>query len=165
MYDYVIVGAGSAGAVIAARLTEDPDVTVALLEAGAPDTTQEIHIPAAFGSLFKSEWGWDQRIQSGRAVAHVAAEMGISRTTAWRWWRRFQEHGRVGLVDRSSVARSHPRRTGACTETHVRIMRHFSRRGPVFIAGKLGMQPSTVGRVLRRHAVPLLRELDPVTEK
>lgn len=34
-----------------------------------------------------------QRIQSGRAVAHVAAEMGISRTAAWRWWRRFREHG------------------------------------------------------------------------
>ncbi|MGO1548075.1 helix-turn-helix domain-containing protein [Microbacterium gubbeenense] len=33
-----------------------------------------------------------QRIQSGRAVAHVAAEMGISRTTAWRWWRRFRRH-------------------------------------------------------------------------
>jgi choline dehydrogenase-like flavoprotein len=59
MYDYVIVGAGSAGAVIAARLTEDPDVTVALLEAGEADTAPEIHIPAAFGSLFKSEWDWD----------------------------------------------------------------------------------------------------------
>ncbi|WP_194764836.1 helix-turn-helix domain-containing protein, partial [Microbacterium sp. UFMG61] len=51
-----------------------------------------------------------QRIQSGRAVAHVAAEMGISRTTAWRWWRRFRESGPAGLVDRSSVARSHPAR-------------------------------------------------------
>ncbi|GAA1778082.1 hypothetical protein GCM10009768_03390 [Leucobacter iarius] len=48
-------------------------------------------------------------------------------------------------------------------ETRVRIMRHFTRRGPVFIAGKLGMHASTVGRVLRRHRVPLLRELDPVT--
>lgn len=59
MYDYIIVGAGSAGAVIAARLTEDPDVTVALIEAGEADTAPEIHIPAAFGSLFKSEWDWD----------------------------------------------------------------------------------------------------------
>ena len=57
-----------------------------------------------------------QRIGSGRAVAHVAAEMGISRTTAWRWWRRFREHGPAGLVDRSSVARSHPRRTAALRE-------------------------------------------------
>ncbi|WP_147051532.1 IS481 family transposase, partial [Microbacterium saccharophilum] len=104
-----------------------------------------------------------QRIQSGRAVAHVAAEMGISRTAAWRWWRRFREHGPIGLVDRSSVARSHPHRTDACVETRVRILRHLTRRGPVFIGGKLGMHASTVGRVLRRHRVPLLRELDPVT--
>ena len=104
-----------------------------------------------------------QRIQSGRAVAHVAAEMGISRTTAWRWWRRFREEGLAGLVDRSSVARSHPSQTDPCRETRVRIMRHLTRRGPVFIAAKLGMQASTVGRVLRRHHTPLLRELDPVT--
>ena len=104
-----------------------------------------------------------QRIQSGRAVAHVASEMGVSRTTAWRWWRRFQEHGAAGLIDRSSIAHSHPARTGPCVETRVRIMRELTRRGPVFIASKLGMQASTVGRVLRRHRVHLLRDLDPVT--
>jgi transposase InsO family protein len=104
-----------------------------------------------------------QRIQSGRAVAHVAAEMGISRTAAWRWWRRFREQGAAGLIDRSSAARSHPHRTAPCVETRVRIVRHLSRRGPVFIAGRLGLHASTVGRVLGRHRVPLLRELDPVT--
>jgi choline dehydrogenase len=58
-YDYVVVGGGSAGAVLAARLSEDPEVTVALVEAGPADTADEIHIPAAFGSLFKSKWDWD----------------------------------------------------------------------------------------------------------
>jgi choline dehydrogenase len=58
-FDYVIVGAGSAGCVVAARLSEDPDVRVALLEAGGEDTAPEIHVPAAFPALFKSDLDWD----------------------------------------------------------------------------------------------------------
>lgn len=58
-YDYVIVGAGSAGCVLAARLSENPDVRVALIEAGGPDTAQEIHVPAAFNQQFKSALDWD----------------------------------------------------------------------------------------------------------
>ena len=59
MTDYVVVGAGSAGCVLAARLTEDPAVHVTLIEAGGPDSAQEIHIPAAFPQLFKSQYDWD----------------------------------------------------------------------------------------------------------
>jgi choline dehydrogenase-like flavoprotein len=59
MYDYVIVGAGSAGCVLANRLSEDPDVKVLLLEAGPPDTADFIHIPAAFTALFRSQNDWD----------------------------------------------------------------------------------------------------------
>ena len=59
MYDYVIVGAGSAGCVLANRLSEDPDVQVLLLEAGPPDTADFIHIPAAFSALYRSENDWD----------------------------------------------------------------------------------------------------------
>ena len=58
MYDYVIVGAGSAGCVVAGRLGEDPDVKVAVIEAGPPDDAPEIHIPAAFGPNLTSEWDW-----------------------------------------------------------------------------------------------------------
>jgi choline dehydrogenase-like flavoprotein len=57
--DYVIVGAGSAGCVLAARLTEDPAVHVTIVEAGPPDTAPEIHTPIAFGQLLKSQYDWD----------------------------------------------------------------------------------------------------------
>jgi choline dehydrogenase len=59
MYDYVIVGAGSAGCVLAARLTEDPDVSVLLVEAGPPDAIENIHVPAAAAQLFHSQVDWD----------------------------------------------------------------------------------------------------------
>nr|WP_308217258.1 GMC family oxidoreductase N-terminal domain-containing protein [Streptantibioticus silvisoli] len=68
VYDYVIVGAGSAGCVLAARLSEDPGVRVALVEAGGPDTAPEIHTPLAFPSLFSSAWDWDY---------HSAPEPGL----------------------------------------------------------------------------------------
>src|ERR1700753_4402623 len=59
VYDYIVVGAGSAGCVLAARLSEDPDTRVALLEAGEEDTQPEIRVPAIFPALFKSSWDWD----------------------------------------------------------------------------------------------------------
>src|SRR5882757_2334470 len=58
-FDYIIIGAGSAGCVLAARLTEDPDVTVALIEAGGRDTAPEIGLPIAFPQLFKTDFDWD----------------------------------------------------------------------------------------------------------
>jgi len=58
-WDYVVVGAGSAGCVLAARLTDDPSVSVLLLEAGDRDTVREIGVPAAFSKLFKTRHDWD----------------------------------------------------------------------------------------------------------
>jgi choline dehydrogenase len=57
--DYVIVGAGAAGCVLASRLSEDADVEVQLLEAGPPDTAAELHVPAMFPLVFKSGLDWD----------------------------------------------------------------------------------------------------------
>jgi choline dehydrogenase len=57
-YDYIVIGAGSAGCVVANRLTEDSDTTVLLLEAGNPDTKPEIQIPSECLSLLGSEVDW-----------------------------------------------------------------------------------------------------------
>jgi choline dehydrogenase len=73
VYDYVIVGAGSAGCVLASRLTENPALRVLLLEAGPPDDADEIHIPAAISQLFKSTYDWNyqttpQERAAGRSI-------------------------------------------------------------------------------------------------
>ncbi|MGL4622190.1 GMC family oxidoreductase [Chroococcidiopsis sp.] len=58
-YDFIIIGAGAAGCVLANRLSANPRHRVLLLEAGAPDSKTEIHIPAAFSKLFKTEYDWN----------------------------------------------------------------------------------------------------------
>ena len=59
--DYVVVGGGTAGCILAARLSEDPSIRVTLLEAGPPDRDVWIHIPAGYARLSKSrlyDWGY-----------------------------------------------------------------------------------------------------------
>ena len=58
-FDYIIIGAGSAGCVLAARLSQDPNVRVALVEAGGSDDVPEISMPVAFPQLFKTKYDWD----------------------------------------------------------------------------------------------------------
>ena len=73
MYDYIIVGAGSAGCVLAARLSADSSVKVLLLEAGPADDAEEIKAPAALSRLFQSAYDWNyttvpQHRAAGRSI-------------------------------------------------------------------------------------------------
>ncbi len=71
-FDYVVVGAGSAGAVLAARLTEDPGTSVLLLEAGGKAESDHITIPAAFPNLFKTKWDWNYQTTEQKQLGRRA---------------------------------------------------------------------------------------------
>lgn len=62
-YDYIVVGAGSAGSAVAGRLSENGDLHVLLIEAGGPDEAQNIHVPAAFPHLFNTPNDWAYQIE------------------------------------------------------------------------------------------------------
>jgi len=101
-----------------------------------------------------------ERIASGRPVAHVAPEMGISRATAHKWWRRFLAEGVAGLVDRSSRPLRSPRRVPVALERRVERLRRREKLGPVRIGHRVGMPSSTVHRVLVRLGLARLAWLD-----
>ncbi|MFF4528934.1 GMC family oxidoreductase [Streptomyces sp. NPDC001407] len=67
-HDYVIVGGGSAGCVLAARLSADPGTSVLLLEAGRDDAVRAISVPAAFSTLFRTEVDWNHRTGAQREL-------------------------------------------------------------------------------------------------
>ena len=69
-FDYVIVGSGAAGSVLAARLTEDPGVTVCVLECGPPDRHPFIHIPGGFMKLlFNPTYTWQFKTEPSEGTA------------------------------------------------------------------------------------------------
>ena len=104
-----------------------------------------------------------QRIAGGMPVAHVADQMGVSRQTAYRWWRRWQAEGDAGLFDRPSVPRATPHRTSFELERRVVRLRRRHNWGPAVIGHHVGLPSSTCWRILRRYGVNRLRDLDPPT--
>jgi transposase InsO family protein len=99
----------------------------------------------------------------GQAVAHVAKAMGISRQCGHRWLARFDAEGDAGLHDRSSRPHSMPTRTSTEVESAVVAARVEHRRGQDWLGPELGVAPRTINRILHRHDMPLLAELDPLT--
>jgi transposase InsO family protein len=104
-----------------------------------------------------------ERVLSGRPVAHVAKEMGISRTCAHRWLKRYQDAGWAGLEDRSSRPQSCPHATSAAVAADVLAARVKYREGPLELARRCGTSSRTVSRILARAGMPRLWDLDPVT--
>ena len=79
-YDFIIIGGGSAGSVLAGRLSEDPTVQVLLLEAGGSDRHPLYHLPAGFAKMTKgiASWGWStvpQRHMKSRALWFTQAKV------------------------------------------------------------------------------------------
>ncbi len=93
-------------------------------------------------------------------MAHVAAEMGISRPTAYKWWHRWDEVGTEGLVDRPSRPKPCPHQTAPEIEAQIEELRRTLKLGPARIGYRLGVSPSTVHRVLTRLGISRLSWMD-----
>ncbi len=104
-----------------------------------------------------------ERVAAGWPAAHVAEQLGVSRATVHKWLRRHAEGGDAALVDRSSRPVRMPNRTSQQVEKRVLAARRRRKRGAVVLAGDLGLNPSTVGRILARHGVAHLAAIDPIT--
>lgn len=105
------------------------------------------------------------RIAQGMTQAQAAESLGVSRSTASKWWRRFREVGVDGLSDRSSRPRRMPH---ALAEEVVKKILDLRRRetvGPHQIAHRLGVAASTVYGVLRRAGLNVLARLDRTTRQ
>jgi len=101
-----------------------------------------------------------ERVAAGRPAAHVAAEMGVSRSTAYRWWARFRAEGEAGLQDRSSRPHRCPRRVAQVVEAEILRLRRDRKLGPARIGLACGLPASTVHRVLVRHHLNRLAWMD-----
>lgn len=96
-FDYVIVGAGSAGCVLANRLSEDGQSEVLLLEAGGPDDGRAVRIPALFPELVKTEVDWEYYTEPQPGMADREL-----------YWPRGKTLGGTSSVNAMIYSRGHP---------------------------------------------------------
>lgn len=107
-----------------------------------------------------------KRIEVRRgSIAQLAEEVGVSRATAWKWWRRYQQEGEAGMYDRSSRPHSSPLRTPEAVDELIVRVRKQEAWGPQRIAHYLGVAASTVYAVLKRHGLNCLHCLNRTTRE
>jgi transposase InsO family protein len=102
-------------------------------------------------------------VDKGWPLRRAAERWNCSVTTARRWADRYRAQGRTGMADRSSRPATSPRRTATRVERRVIGLRISRRWGPARIAYRLGLNPATVHKILRRYGCPLLAWTDPAT--
>ena len=102
-------------------------------------------------------------VEDGWALRRAAERFQVSPPTAKRWADRYRESGAAGMADRSSRPLRNPTRTPTRTERRIIKVRVIRRWGPARIAYLLGLQPSTVHKVLTRYGLAKLRWLDRAT--
>ena len=96
-FDYVVVGAGSAGCAVASRLSEDPAAQVLVLEAGPPADIAEVTMPAAFPRLFRTRWDWSYQ---------TVPQVGLGGRSAY--WPRMKALGGCSAMNAMIYVRGHP---------------------------------------------------------
>ena len=102
-------------------------------------------------------------VDHGWTYARAAERFSVGTTTARRWATRYRVLGPAGMEDRSSRPHHSPGRLDRRTERRIVSLRVTRRWGPVRIAYHLGLNPSTVHKVLTRYGCPRLRWTDPAT--
>ncbi|WP_347133287.1 IS481 family transposase [Mycobacterium sp. DL] len=99
-------------------------------------------------------------VEDGWSLRRAAERFQVAVTTAQRWAQRYRQEGPAGMADRSSRPHRSPNQTPTRTERRIIKVRVLRRWGPARIAYLLGLNVSTVHRVLRRYRVARLRWLD-----
>ena len=99
-------------------------------------------------------------IEDGWTVAAAAESMRISRQTAHKWWRRYQEAGEAGLLDRSSRPRRCPTKTPAKVERRGVELRRRHQVSAARLSERAGIPASTLHQIWSRHGVSRLSDLE-----
>jgi transposase InsO family protein len=104
-----------------------------------------------------------EQVLAGHKPGEVAKPFHVSRTSVYKWVRRFQAEGEAGLADRSSRPRTSPRRTSVELTQKIVAARVAEHVGARELAVLTGVPASTIGAVLRRAGLPHLAQVDRVT--